>query len=199
LSSKAAPAALLLLLLPAAVAGAGSQPVPAFRAGVFDPPRAAPEFELSGSTGSPVKLSQYRGKVVALAFGFTYCPRICPVTLANLAKTFEKLGPDASQVQVVFVSVDPERDTPQRMREFLEFFNPGFVGVTGTSAQLEAVRRQFGISAEKVISENKQLGYEVHHSSFVYLIDRQGRLRLLMPFGKTADDLAHDVALLLKE
>jgi protein SCO1/2 len=191
--------AIAALLLLSGVARAATQPAPAFRAGVFDPPRAAPEFELPGSTGSPVKLSQYRGKVIALAFGFTYCPRICPVTLANLAKTFEKLGPDASQVQVVFVSVDPERDTPARMHEFLDFFNPAFVGVTGTPKQLEAVRREFGISAEKVISQNKQLGYEVHHSSFVYLIDRQGRLRLLMPFGKSADDLAHDVALLLKE
>jgi protein SCO1/2 len=121
------------------------------------------------------------------------------VTLANLSRAFEALGPAASGVQVVFVSVDPERDTPERMREFLDFFNPAFVGATGTPGQLEAVRREFGISAEKAVSQNQKLGYEVHHSSFVYLIDRQGRLRLLMPFGKTADDLVHDIGLLLKE
>jgi protein SCO1/2 len=187
-----------LLALCAVAAARGAQDA-GFRAGAFDPPRAAPDFELPGSTGASVRLSQYRGKVVALAFGFTYCPRICPVTLANLARAFEALGTAASGAQVVFVSVDPERDTPARMREFLDFFNPAFVGVTGTPAQLEAVRREFGISAQKAVSQNAQLGYEVHHSSFVYLIDREGRLRLLMPFGKTADDLAHDIRLLLKE
>ena len=183
-------------LAPAAVT---AQPAPAFRAGVFEPPRAAPPFELPGSTGAPVRLSDYRGKVVALAFGFTYCPRICPVTLANLARVFEKLGAAASDVQVVFVSVDPERDTPERMREFLSFFNPGFLGATGTPQQLEAVRNEFGVSANKAVSAVKKLGYEVHHSSFVYLIDRKGQLRLLMPFGKTADDLEHDIRLLLAE
>jgi protein SCO1 len=180
-------------------AAAGAAESTAFRAGVFDPPRAAPEFELPGSNGSAVKLGQYRGKVIALAFGFTHCPRICPVTLANLSRVFRKLGPAASDVQVVFVTVDPERDTPQRMREYLSFFDPTFVGATGTPQQLEAVRRDFGISASKATSKIKNLGYEVHHSSFVYLIDREGQLRLLMPFGKSADDLAHDIALLLKE
>lgn len=187
-----------LLALCSAAAAAGAEQSDGFRAGVFDPPRAAPEFDLQGSNGSPLRLSQYRGKVVALAFGFTYCPRICPVTLANLARVFEKLGPAASDVQVVFVSVDPERDTPQRMHEYLAFFNPTFMGATGTPQQLEAVRREFGISASKAISPDKKLGYEVHHSSFVYLIDRAGTLRLLMPFGKSADDLAHDISLLLK-
>jgi protein SCO1/2 len=196
---KLARATASLLLLFAVPAAEGAAQGPAFRAGVFDPPRAAPEFELPGSNGSPVTLGQYRGKVVALAFGFTYCPRICPVTLANLARVFETLGAAAAEVQVVFVSVDPERDTPQRMREYLSFFNPAFVGATGTPQQLAAVQREFGISAKKAVSQDEKLGYEVHHSSFVYLIDRDGRLRLLMPFGKTADDLAHDIGLLLKQ
>jgi protein SCO1/2 len=178
---------------------AGSQPAPAFRGGLFEPPRAAPDFELQGSHGQPLKLSAYQGKVVALYFGFTYCPRICPVSLAHLTRALEQLGPAASDVQVVFVSVDPERDTPERMREFLEFFNPSFLGATGTPQQLEAVRKEFGISAKKTVSAIQKLGYEVHHSSFVYLIDRKGRLRLLMPFGKTAEDLAHDIRLLLAE
>src|SRR5688500_224881 len=137
------------LALSCAAAAAGAAESAAFRAGIFDPPRAAPEFELPGSNGSAVKLSQYRGKVIALAFGFTHCPRICPVTMANLSRVFQKLGPAASDVQVVFVSVDPERDTPQRMREYLSFFNPTFVGATGTPQQLEAVRRDFGISAKR--------------------------------------------------
>ena len=185
-----------LCALPARASGL---PAVGFRGGLFEPPRAAPDFELQGSHGQPLKLSAYRGKVVALYFGFSYCPRICPVSLGHLTRALEQLGPAAGDVQVVFVSVDPERDTPERMREFLDFFNPSFLGATGTPQQLEAVRKEFGISAKKTVSAIQKLGYEVHHSSFVYLIDRKGQLRLLMPFGKTADDLAHDIRLLLAE
>jgi protein SCO1/2 len=85
------------------------------------------------------------------------------------------------------------------MREYLRFFDPTFIGVTGAPQELAAVRREFGIAAERAASQDKKLGYEVHHSSFVYLIDRDGKLRLLMPFGKSADDLAHDIGLLLKK
>jgi protein SCO1/2 len=171
----------------------------AFKGGTFDPPRPAPDFALQGSHGSTLKLSQYRGKVVALYFGFTHCPRICPVSLANLARAFAKLGAAASEVQVIFVTVDPERDTPERMREFLDFFNPSFRGATGTSQQLEAVERAYGISARKTISQIKKVGYEVHHSSSIYLIDREGKLRVLMPFGKSVDDLVNDIRLLSGE
>jgi protein SCO1/2 len=170
----------------------------AFKSGTFDPPRAAPDFTLQGSDGAPLKMSRYRGKVVAIAFGFTYCPRVCPVTLANLQRVHEKLGAAAKDLQVVFVSVDPERDTPARMKEFLAFFNPTFIGATGTSAELEAVRKEYGVLATRATSENPKLGYEVHHSSFIYLVDRAGDLRLLVPFGKSADDIAHDVKVLLE-
>jgi protein SCO1/2 len=183
-----------LLLLPPALAGGDAE----FKSGVFDPPRVAPDFELQGSHGAPVTLSQFRGKVVILEFGFTHCPGVCPVTLANLARVFEKLGPAAAEVQVVFVTVDPERDSLQRLKEFLAFFNPAFVGVTGTAQQLEAVRQSYGVTATRAPSANKKLGYEVHHSSSLYLIDRAGKLRLQTPFGKPADDIVHDLRLLLR-
>jgi protein SCO1/2 len=188
--------AVLLLLVPLA---ANAQKRPAFKSGTFDPPRAAPEFVLEGSQGAALNLARYRGKVVALAFGFTHCQRVCPLTLANLATASSSLGAAAGDFQVIFVTVDPERDSVQRLREFLALFNPGFVGATGTREQLAAVRQAYGISAKKELSQNKQLGYEVHHSSFVYLIDRAGRLRLLVPFGKPPLDIAHDVKLLLQE
>jgi protein SCO1 len=187
----------LLLASAATVAHAGEGK--GFKSGVFDPPRAAPDFSLSGSNGAPVSITQYRGKVVALAFGFTYCPRICPVTLANLAQVYEKLGPAASDVQVIFVSVDPDRDTPARMKEFLSFFNPAFVGATGTARELEALRDAYGVTAKRAVSEIKKLGYEVHHSTSVYLIDRKGNIRLLAPFGKSTDDILHDIKILLSE
>lgn len=190
--------AIPLLALGSAPAADGVGQTAGFRAGVFEPPRTAPDFRLPGSNGSPVTLNQYRGRVVALTFGFTYCPSICPVTLANLARAFDELGPAAGDVRVVFVSVDPERDSPARLREYLSFFNPAFVGVTGTPSQLQAVQREYGISARKVTSKNEKLGYEVHHSTAIYLIDRAGKLRLLMPFGKPHGDLVHDIRLLLE-
>ena len=107
------------------------------KAGVFDPPRAAPDFSLKGSDGSELKLSRYRGKVVALGFGFTNCEFVCPTTLATLAKARKKLGAAAGDLQVVYVTVDPARDTPQRMREYLAAFDASFIGATGTPAQLE--------------------------------------------------------------
>ena len=171
----------------------------AFKSGVFEPARAAPGFALRGSNDSVVSLNAYRGKLVALAFGFSYCPRICPITLAKLAEVSQRLGPSAKDLQVVFVTVDPERDSPARLREFLDFFNPAFVGVTGSEAELEGLDRAYGVTATRVASENEKLKYEVHHSSSIYLIDREGRLRLLVPFGKSADDILHDVKLLLEE
>jgi len=185
----------LLLSAPRAGAGAGNSD---FKSGVFDPPSAAPDFQLQGSNGSPVVLSKFRGKVVAIAFGFSYCQRVCPVTLTNLSEVFKKLGPAASDVQVIFVSVDPERDTPGRLREFLQSFNSSFLGATGQKTQLDGVRQAYGVFANRVQSEDKKLGYEVHHSSSIFLIDREGKLRALVPFGRPPSAILNDINLLLK-
>jgi protein SCO1/2 len=164
------------------------------KAGVFTPARPAPDFSLSGSDGHVLQLSQYRGKVVLLVFGYTSCPEVCPVTLATLAQTFRKLGPASAEVQVVFVSVDPERDDVRKMQQYLARFNPGFIGGTGTAAQLAAVRKPYGITITRHAMPD---GYVIAHSSYVYLIDRQGQLRALMPFGQPADDYVHDLHILL--
>lgn len=179
--------------------GASTADDSGFKSGVFEPPREAPAFELDGSNGAKLTLQQFRGKVVILEFGFSLCPRICPKTLANVAQAFEQLGPAAAEVQHIFVTVDPERDTPARLHEFLQFFNPTFLGATGTEDQLEAVEHAYGVIAVKEASEDKKQVYEVHHSSSIYLIDRQGMLRVLVPFGKAPDAIAHDVRLLLQE
>jgi protein SCO1 len=170
--------------------------VPAMKAGQFDPPRQAPDFSLQGSDGHELKLSRYRGKVVLLAFGFTSCTEVCPVTLATLAQARQALGPAAANVQVVYVTVDPGRDTPERMNKYLRGFDPTFIGGSGTEQQLAAVRKDYGISSEK-----KALGdsYTYVHSSFTYLIDRSGRIRALMPYGHTPADFANDVTILLRE
>jgi len=168
------------------------------KAGVFDPPRAAPDFSLKGSDGGELKLSRYRGNVVVLGFGFTHCPEVCPTTLATLAKARKKLGSSAGGMQVVYVTVDPQRDDPGRMRSYLAVFDPSFVGATGTPEALAQVRQDYGVVATRWKGKGPE-DYGFDHSSFVYLIDREGRLRALSPYGRSADDIAHDVAILLKK
>lgn len=165
----------------------------ALKAGVFDPPRTAPEFSLQGSNGPDVKLSAYRGKVVLLGFGFTSCAAVCPITLGTLAQVRRKLGAQADDLQVVYITVDPERDDAAHLKKYLSNFDATFVGGTGTDAQLTALRKDYGIAAEKIAGPDGSFT----HSSFIYLIDRDGRLRALMPFGHPADDYVHDIRLLL--
>jgi len=167
----------------------------ALRAGVFSPPRAAPDFSLRGSDGGELKLSRYRGKVVILGFGFTSCPNVCPTTLSTLAAARKKLGADASELQIVYVTVDPERDDAERLRTYLGNFDPTFMGGTGTAEQLAAVRESYGVLAQKTTAGSS---YGFSHSSYTYLIDREGNLRALMPYGHPPDDYVHDVAILLK-
>ena len=125
---------LLFSLLFTITASAANNPT--LKAGVFTPPRQAPDFSLGGSAGAELKLSRYRGKVVALAFGFTSCTNVCPVTLAVLAEARRKLGTEGTDVQVVYVTVDPERDDAKRLREYLANFDSTFVGGTGNAEQL---------------------------------------------------------------
>lgn len=185
--------ALVSLLLVASVDAADA---PALKAGVFDPPRQAPDFALQGSNGHDLKVSQYRGKVVLLAFGFTSCADVCPTTLATFAQTRKQLGAAAGDVQVVYITVDAERDVPERMKKYLAGFDASFVGGSGSPAQLAAVRKDYGISAEKKTFGSQ---YTYAHSSFTYLIDRRGRIRALMPYGHSPDDYVHDLTILLKE
>lgn len=167
------------------------------KSGVFEPPRAAPDFVLQGSHGELFKLSSARDKVVILGFGFSHCPEICPVTLANVSRVMKNLGDAADGVQVVYITVDPERDTVARLREYMQVFHPRFIGLTGDANELADIRRQYGILIEKEVKQDGN--YEVHHSSYLYLIDRQGLLRALVPYGKSVADIVHDVQILLAE
>lgn len=167
---------------------------PTFKAGVFEPPRMAPELALQGSDGQELKLARYRGKAVLMSFGFSSCSAVCPTTLATLAQARQLLGPQSDAVQVVFVTVDPERDDAARLKAYLGAFDSSFVGATGKPEALEAVRKNYGVSARKVAMDN---GYLFDHSSSIFLIDAQGRLRGMMPYGREAKDFVHDVKLLL--
>lgn len=163
------------------------------KAGAFTPPRTAPEFSLQGSDGSELSLGEYRGKVVLLGFGFTSCAEVCPITLATLAQARKRMGAKASELQVVYITVDPERDDAPRMNRYLGLFDATFVGGTGSAEQLAAVRKDYGIAAERRAGPDGAYT----HSSFVYLIDREGLLRALMPYGHLPEDYVHDVGLLL--
>jgi protein SCO1/2 len=186
-------ALLLTLRLDGAAAGAAGDAD--LRAGVFRPPRAAPDFSLRGSDGNELRLSRYRGRVVILGFGFSSCQSICPTTLGVLAEARRQLGAYGAQLQVVYVTVDPERDDAERLRKYLASFDPTFVGGTGSAEQLAAVRRDYGITATRI---DVGTSHAFDHSSFTYLIDREGALRALMPYGHAPDDYVHDVRMLLE-
>ena len=140
--------ALAVLSLMTALA-LGATREPAFKAGLFDPPRLAPDFSLRGSDGHELKMTQYRGKVVLLSFGYSSCTAVCPVTLATLAQARRQLGAAAADTRVVYVTVDPERDDPARLQAFLHNFDTTFIGGTGTAEQLAGVRKAYGISAQR--------------------------------------------------
>jgi protein SCO1/2 len=187
-----------LALLAQAVSSAAAPPQPAMKGGVFDPPRAAPEIVLPSSNGSPFKLSNYRGKVVVLEFGYTHCLDVCPVSLATLTQARQQLGAAGADVQVVFITVDPERDSAARLRSYLSPFDPSFIGLTGSRPQIDAVLKSLGIRATKRMVEGSKTDYTMHHSSYLYFIDRKGIQRGMMPFGRPAADFVHDLQLLLK-
>ena len=189
-------AAALLVLLAGAVLLLERQPAraEALMAGEYDPPRPAPAFTLAGSDGSDVTLAEHRGKVVLLTFGFTYCAAVCPTTLATLAQARSRLGDKAGAVQVIFVTVDPQRDDAAQMSPYLAAFDPSFIGATGEPATLAEVREAYGVTAVK---EGTGPGYAMAHTSSIFLIDGAGRLRAMMPFGRDAADFAHDIEILL--
>jgi protein SCO1/2 len=166
------------------------------RAGAFTPPQGAPEFSLRGSDGSDVTLARYRGKVVLMTFGFTSCAAVCPTTLATLAQARSGLGVDADSVQVIFVTVDPARDDAAHMRDYLAAFDSSFIGATGAPDALAAVRQMYGVTAT---IQGAGPDYAVAHTSSIFLIDRAGRLRAMMPFGHDASDFVHDIRFLLED
>lgn len=185
---------LLPLCLFLSMAGHAASPL-RLKAGVFEPASVAPDFSIQGSDGAELRLSRYRGKLVLLVFGFTNCPEVCPTTLATLAETRRSLGKAADAVQVVYITVDPERDDALRIKKYLAAFDASFVGGTGTPEALALVQRKYGVVAAKLATPTG--GYGMNHSTSVYLIDRSGRLRAMMPYGHGAVDFVHDIKLLL--
>jgi len=188
------------LLIGAVAAGIFLFSKPASFRGTFfeEPYPTAPEIELARVNGSSFQLSETRGKVVLLFFGYTSCPDVCPTTLAELKQALEKLGTEnAQQVQVLFVTVDPQRDTPERVQEYVDHFNEDFIGLSGTESDLATVWRNYGVFREEV-EGTSAAGYLVNHTARVTLIDQAGNMRVSFAFDTPVDDIVHDLKLFLR-
>lgn len=154
------------------------------------------EMSMQDHTGQTRTLADYKGKVAVVFFGFTQCPDVCPTAMAELAQTMEILGEDAGEVQVLMVSVDPERDTPEVLGEYVKAFHPGFVGLTGTPEQLGTTAKSFKAYYGKAAGATPDQ-YTMDHASSFYIMDKQGEPRVLVSGNATAQDIAHDIQQLL--
>jgi protein SCO1 len=171
---------------------------------------SAPKFQLTDVTGAsfgkalsltdhdgkPRTLADFQGKVVVVFFGFTQCPDACPTTLAEMAKVMKDLGADAGRVQVLLVSVDPERDTRELLKQYVTAFHPSFIGLSGDAEATARAAKEFKVYAQKKPLEKG--GYTVDHSAGTFILDSQGRLRLFAQYGVGAQAITNDIRLLLK-
>jgi len=188
--------AMLLLGLAAAV-GAGCSRQPAFKLQSISGLLPALQFHLTDDNGRPVTAQDYRGDVVLLYFGYTHCPDVCPTTLAMLARAIKALGPAASQVRVLFVSVDPQRDSAALLKRYVGYFGPQFVGLRGNDRALKPLAKRYRISYH--LDPPDQYGnYAVEHSSAVFIFDQKGRARLLADESGNAASISADLARLLQ-
>jgi protein SCO1/2 len=155
-----------------------------------------PDFRLTDHNGKERTLADFRGKVVALFFGYTHCPDVCPTTLSDMAKALQILGADAQRVQVLFVTVDPKRDTPELLRSYVPAFNPTFLGLYGDAAATAKVTKDFKIYAAERPGRTPE-SYTVDHSAQTLVFDAKGRLRLMLGYGTAGEKIASDFRILL--
>ncbi len=188
--------AVLVILLLAGIAIFQYTLPPTLHGTVIDPPKPMPDFTLQAASG-PVSLSDFRGKIVILYFGYLSCPDVCPTTLAYLRQALNDLGDKASEVQVVFVAVDWKRDTPEKIASYLSAFRPDYIGLGGTQEQIEAVTKDFGIFYQ--LNPPDENGYyTVDHTATVQVLDRQGQLMLTWPYGITANEMLDDLKVVIR-
>lgn len=187
-----------LLLIGAVAAGVYLFAEPAsFRGTTYaEPYPVAPEIELKHADGDTFRLSDMRGKIVMVFFGYTSCPDVCPTTMAELNQALGEMGEDAEQVQVLYVTVDPDRDTPERVQEYVNHFNSSFIGLSGSEAELGKVWNDYGVY-RSIVEGTSAAGYLVDHTARVTVIDQQGNLRISFPFDTPVSDIVNDLQLLL--
>ncbi|MCB0065295.1 MAG: SCO family protein [Caldilineaceae bacterium] len=188
-----------ILLLLSLLLGACSKPHQ-FSGTVFDETGQAFDFTGTNYDGSAFQLSDHRGEVVLLFFGYTFCPDICPLTLTDLSTLYEQLGEQANNLTVVFVTVDPERDTLETMASYVPAFNSEFYGVRVEGEMYEAMKKAYGLYVEKRAIEGADADtYFVDHTGIIYLIDKEGNLSEVFPVDSKADFMQADVEYWLKQ
>jgi protein SCO1/2 len=153
------------------------------------------DFHLADFNGKPRSLADFNGKVVVLFFGYTHCPEVCPTTLADLAQLMRQLGKDSERVQVLFITLDPERDRPELLAQYVPAFDHSFLGLYGDSQATDLAAKEFGVSYAKQF--NKSGGYTLDHSDGIYLIGIKGHPILLSPYKQRTDFLLQDIKMLL--
>jgi protein SCO1 len=167
------------------------------------PPKEAIDFHLSDQNGQPFELSQLKGKIVLFSFGFTHCPNVCPTTLSEFAKIYRQIPErDRFRVQVLFVTIDPERDHAEQMKEYVPYFDPTFVGLTGTPSQIAQAAKAFGAFYEKAPSPANTPKVDfMNHSAYAYLVDPKGRWRILYGFDQLneSEKIVGDIEHILDE
>jgi protein SCO1/2 len=184
-----------VFLLMLFIAGCGEPKLPSpFHAAEVGGKYAGADFKLTDHTGKLRTLHDFRGKVVVLFFGYMHCPDVCPTTMADLSQVMTRLGKDADRVQVLFVTVDPERDTQALLAQYVPAFHPSFLGLFGDAGSTAQVAKVFDVMYQKQATAT---GYNVDHSAGSFLIDTDGRVRLLSPFAQRTDWLEQDIRLLL--
>lgn len=154
------------------------------------------DFALTDASGAHRTLADYKGKVVAVFFGYTQCPDVCPTTMVDLADVMKRLGPDADKVQVLFITIDPERDTPALLSKYVPAFDPRFVGLTGSPDDIARVAKEFKVFYQKVPGSTPD-SYTMDHFAGTYVFDPQGRIRLFVRYGQKPEAIAADVKALL--
>jgi protein SCO1/2 len=191
--------ALLLTLALALVAACGPAKRTDFKATDITGADFGKRLELTDHNGVRRSLADFKGKLVVLFFGYTHCPDVCPTTLADVAAALKTMPPvDAEQVQALFVSVDPERDTPEMLKQFVPYFHPSFLGLHGSPEEIAAASKEFRIHYRKHVEPGAS-DYLVDHTAGSYVLDKEGRLRLFQPFAQPPAEIAHDLTLLLHE
>lgn len=173
------------------------EPSYAYNGGVFSPPAAAPPLDLTDANGNPFTLDQLKGDVTLIYFGYTTCPDVCPTTLTDFQAVKDDLGPDADRVKFLLVTLDPERDTAAKLKEYLAFFDPDFIGLRGDEAQTAQFTKDYGITVKRVEYPDSATKYLLDHTALVYVIDPEGRLLLTYPYGTDPALIAQDVRYLL--
>jgi protein SCO1/2 len=153
-------------------------------------------FQLTDHTGKTRSLADFKGKIVVMFFGYTHCPDVCPTTLSDVAQALNLIGEDAKKVQVLFVTVDPARDTQALLAQYVPAFNKDFLGLYGDDAATAKVAKDFRVFYQKHLSKNSK-SYDVDHTAGTYVFDPSGKLRLFMSYGQGAEIIAHDLRLLL--